>query len=179
MGILAQAVILRSVSSAGVSNFACTQINVRRVECDFTVFSSGDISLQAIDNAGNERFRAINGYTIVADTSVPSITYIAPTKTSNQVIRDTRIVVQDNVGISANAVILWPGGTTSDVEQFNCSQTSVIQVDCQLTIKSSGNILIRATDQAGNERFRSENGYIINLIDSSHLSPMMMLLLEE
>jgi len=178
-GVLAQAVKLRSVSTAGVSDFNCTQVNTTRVTCRLTVFSSGNVSLLAIDNAGNERFRAINGYTILSDTQAPTIVITAPTKIGNGSIRDTTVAIRDNARINANAVTLRASGTTADVERFNCSQTSLVLVNCRLTIRSSGNILVTATDQAGNQRFRSENDYIINVLDMRNALPPILYLLTE
>jgi len=162
VGIFAQAVKLREASSAGVADFECRQINVRRVVCSLIIFSSGNLSILAIDNSGNERFRGADDFTIIEDTQIPNIQITAPTKTSNRSITDTTVVVRDNVGLNASSVVLRPNGTTAEVENLNCSQISIVLVTCSLRINSSGNILLMATDQTGNVHFRSESGFIIN-----------------
>ena len=177
VGILAQAVKLRDVSTAGVSDFNCTQRNTRRVDCSLTIFSSGNLSLLAIDNAGNERFRGADDFTIVEDNQIPNIQITAPTKTSNRAITDTLVTVRDNLGLSASAVVVRPSGTTALVDNLNCSQVSLVLVTCQLSINSSGDILLMATDLTGNVHFRSESGFIINPF--SVPAGAIMMLLEE
>ena len=179
--IRATDVAIRDITTAGIDNFNCAQSGSRQVTCTIDIISSGDLSLIATDAAGNVHLNTENDYVIngnssggspsngnpgPADTTSPIITYIAPTKISNQTILDTSIMIRDEVEINPSGIELRPT-TTAQTSNFNCQQEDITTVVCSLSILSSGDILLSATDRAGNTRFRSENGYVINRVNDT------------
>ena len=163
-GISANGVTIRAVSTAGVSNFNCNQTNSTRVDCTIRITSSGNLNIRATDQAGNSQDANENGYQITTtnpDTTNPVMTITSPTKVSNSTITDTTIRVTDNRGISANGVSVR-SDNTAGVTNLNCSQTNATRVDCTVRITSSGDLRLRATDQAGNVANGSATGYQIS-----------------
>ena len=172
--ILASKVTLRSSNSAGVSNFNCTQTSTTRVDCSLDITSTGDLKLVAKDEGGNATVSNENGYLIsstAADKTKPSLQIIAPTKVSDDAITNTKIIVKDNLAVLANSIFIRQG-STAQVRNFNCVQINVARVDCTLHIVRSGDIKLSAVDAAGNVRFKSEDGYVINNPPPSGLAAM-------
>ena len=173
LAIDVQDVELSASSTANTANFDCQQDGATTIRCSLDITSSGDITVRAVDASGNETFRSETNYQIDtsgnnddADTSRPNIEITAPTKISNAIIRDTTIVVNDNVGIAVSNVELR-ASSSANTANFNCQQDGVRRVRCTIDILSSGEITIRAQDAAGNEMFRSESNYQINLNDTT------------
>lgn len=160
---------LRASSTAATTNFRCLQDGARTVRCTIDIVSSGDITLLATDEAGNEMFRSERDYQInntgPSDTTRPDIQITAPTKSSNGVIRDTTILVTDNQAIDVDGVELR-ASSTAGTSNFSCQQDGATRVRCSVNITSSGDITLLATDESGNELFRSERDYEINLGDT-------------
>ena len=160
--ILASKVVLRSDNTAGVSNFNCNQTNSKRVDCSIRITSSGDLKIRATDQAGNISNAFENGYQI--SSTPPGDTWIqvnAPTKVSNSTITDTTIIARSDSGILRTKVSLRPDNTAG-VSNFNCTQTSSIRVDCTIRITSSGDLKLKATDEAGVITNKIVSGYQIN-----------------
>ena len=95
------------------------------------------------------------------DEAIPVVAITAPDKLSNQPITTMTIRVQDDKSIDASAVTI-DSTTTAGTANFYCTQTSIKQVDCTITITSSGNIVIRAIDGANKTAIKAENGYVID-----------------
>ena len=180
IGINVQSVELRNSSTADTANFNCQQDGATKVRCTVDIVSSGNITVRAIDNAGNEFFRSENNYQInstTADTTRPFFIVNAPTKTSRSTITDTSIIVRDNVAISASDVSIRDVSTVG-TNSFRCVQRTLVEVLCTLNITSSGDLQLIANDRSGNTTFRSENGYII-LDDLNFMMPVLKILLLE
>ena len=168
--ILAANVLIRSNTTAGVSNFNCSQTNVNRVDCTIRISQSGELRLRAIDQNGNIGYKKMGDYRI-SDLEIeldlrpyktrPKITIYAPTKVSSQAITDTRIIVTDAQGLSKNGVTIRPDNTVG-ISNFNCLQTSQKRVDCSLKITSSGILKVKARDWANNAHHQNEYDYLIN-----------------
>ena len=162
--IVASNVVIRSDNTAGINNFVCSQITPQRVECSLQITSSGDLKLKAEDQAGNIAYKKMNGYEITPtngnDTTRPTIVINAPTKTSTSTITDTTIVVTDDQAINANKVFILPD-TTTGLANFSCTQTTVKRVDCSIEITTSGELRLKAVDQADNISYKKMQGYDI------------------
>lgn len=161
---------IRDGNTAGVTNFNCTQASRTVVNCSLRIISSGDLKLLATDVAGNFHRAGRSNYVInnngSNDTTRPTIVITAPTKISNQIIRNTTIRIRDNTSINAQDVELR-SASTARTSNFNCQQDGATSVRCTVNVNSSGNIQIKATDRAGNEAFRNESGYQINFRDTT------------
>ena len=163
VGINASDVIIRDNNTVGISNFNCQQIDTTTVNCTLDILTSGDLRIGATDRAGNVTYRSELGYQISqsSDTTRPFILVDAPTKTSNETIRDTRLTVRDLVAIDASDVSIRDNNTVG-VTNFNCQQINTTTVNCTLNITSSGDLRLTASDRAGNVTFKTELRYQIN-----------------
>ena len=162
--IVASKVIIRSDNTAGVTDFNCSQINSKRVDCSLQIIGSGDLKLKAEDQAGNISYKKMDGYDVTAptgnDTLKSTIVINAPTKTSTSTITDTTIVITDDQAIDADNIFILPD-TTVSLANFSCSQTTITRVDCTLDITGSGDLRLKAVDQAGNIAYKQMQGYEI------------------
>lgn len=143
------------------------------------VVSSGDITILATDDAGNEMFRSETNYIInpaPADTSQPFFVVTAPTKVSRSTITDTSIIVRDNIAIDAADVSIRDVNTVG-TNNFRCVQRTLVEVLCTVNITSSGDLALIANDRAGNATFRTEADYLI--IDDIIMMPVLQILLLE
>jgi uncharacterized delta-60 repeat protein len=93
------------------------------------------------------------------------IVITAPTKVSNAPITNTTIRVTDPYGIDAAQVVR--GTTTVGNSGFACVQTTSTQVDCTITITSSGQLTIRATNSGGEISQTTMSGYVFDTIAPS------------
>jgi hypothetical protein len=111
------------------------------------------------DNAGNSvTYSSAN--VAKTDSVSPTVTITAPTKLSNVAITDTTIHITDNNAIlGANVTV--DGTSTAGTASLNCTQTDIKTVDCTISITSSGNLVMKATDDATNSGTDTETGYII------------------
>ena len=168
--ILAADVLIRSNTTAGVSNFNCSQTNVKRVDCTIRITGSGELKLKAIDQNGNIGYKKMSDYKILDVESEldlrpyetrPKITIYAPTKESSNTITDTRIIVTDAQGLSKYGVSIRPDNTVG-ISNFTCLQTSRKRVDCSLKITSSGVLKVKARDWTNNTHHQNAYGYLIN-----------------
>jgi len=156
-GLLASQVTATS-STAGYSNFICTQTDAVTVDCTIDITSSGDLTINSHDFASNLGTQTELGYTI--STLAPIIVITAPTKIFNADITNTTIHVTDADGIIPADVVI-DGTNTVGYNSFTCNPTDANTVDCTITITSSGNLVITATDSLSNASTLAENGYII------------------
>ena len=119
-----------------------------------------DIDANQTDSAGNTG----NATQVEEDkdTTSPTITITAPTKTDNTAITDTTIQVTDPSGITA-ANVTVDGTTTATTSNFSCTQTSATQVDCTIQIDDDGDLTISATDDLSNgPATETESNYLIS-----------------
>ena len=87
------------------------------------------------------------------------IAIAAPTKLSSASITDTTIQVTHPTGILATDIQVHPN-TTAGYSNLNCTQTTVTQVDCTISIDSSGDLAITTT--TGGYGF--ESNYIVDTV---------------
>lgn len=146
-------------STVSYNNFNCTQTDSSTVDCTIEITGSGNLVINAEDGASNEATESENSY--IVDMTNPVIAITAPDKLSNAAITTTTIHVTDNVGILLANVTIDPS-STAGVSGFNCSQTNATTVDCTINITSSGNLVIKAIDDLGNDITQAENNYIID-----------------
>ena len=131
----------------------------------FPILVDGDtIDVKAIDPVGNNDIG-----TITISVGAPAITITAPTKLDNASITDTTISVTDPDGVLASAVVV-DLASTATTSSLSCTQTSSTQVDCTITIDSSGDLVITATDDLGDTASETEAGYIIDSIPPTTLA---------
>ncbi len=144
------AIDVSNVTASGVGIINCTQTSSTRVDCTSNIASSGTLTINAEDTVGYTSSEDIDGYVI--ETIAPEITIAAPTKSANNTITDTIIKVTDNYQINASGVNA-AGGV------LDCVQTNSKEVNCSVSIPVSGDLIITATDVAGNEATKTESDY--------------------
>lgn len=122
---------------------------------------TGTVRITARDVGTTARGSSERAYRI--DTTAPTLAITSPTKLSNVDIVDTVITVSDDVGIDANAVMVDPT-STAGTSDWNCTQVNPLSVTCTVKINASGNLVIKATDRAGNRVSGYENNYIVDRV---------------
>lgn len=144
---------------------SCNQQSATIVNCTLTVATSGSVTVQVEDHAGNQSTSTVNDFVIEAVAPVLLVT--APTKVTKAAITDTEIVVTDNYGLNASAVSAVSGGT------IECTQDSTTQVTCQATIRYTGSLIINVLDLAGNAGAHTETGYEIDNTPPEEFTPTL------
>jgi hypothetical protein len=131
---------------------------------DTAIVGAYMVTYNVVDAAGNhatEVSRTVNVTAVPAvDTAPPVIIITAPTKSSTHTITDTTIRITDDTGIMASNVSV-DAQTTASTSAFNCTQSSSIQIDCVISIATSGSLAVTATDNAANSVVQTESGYSI------------------
>jgi len=95
---------------------------------------------------------------------VPPVVVITPvTKLQNSSITDTTIQIIDDVAVNA-ADISIDAASTVTASALSCAQTSITQVDCTISIDSSGDLVISALDTSANSWSDTETNYIVDTI---------------
>ena len=155
---------VRVSGSATPSDLACIQTSGTQVDCTVNITSSGTLLVDATDAVGNDAVQASeSGY--VVETVAPVIVVNASTKVSSTAITNTTIQVTDNNAIASSTIRV--SGTASPTSLV-CTQTSGTQVDCTVTLTTSGSLLVDAIDAAGNAAEQiSESGYVIDSVAPS------------
>ncbi|MGB3023339.1 MAG: BspA family leucine-rich repeat surface protein [Candidatus Saccharimonadales bacterium] len=120
------------------------------------------IRIRSTDNLGGTYDEVFVITVTNIDEAAPVITIAAPTKLDNVTITDTTIRVVDETAVNAASVVIAPTGSTAGTSSFSCTQTSVTQVDCTVSVTSSGDLNIQATDVAGNVATKKETNYVID-----------------
>ncbi len=123
------------------------------------IASSWTVTVSAEDNLIVAQ--ASNSQSYIIDIVDPIVSISAPTKLKNASITDTTISITDDNAISVGNVTVSGTGTAT-TSSFSCSQTNVSRVDCTITIDDSGDLIISATDTAGNNVSKSESNYVID-----------------
>ena len=119
--------------------------------------------------AGPERAALVasRGWTIARNVKAcppAQVTITAPTKLRNGPITNTTITAMSGhagLTLDASQVVIAPA-TTAGVSGFTCTQTTSIRVDCTITVTSSGNLAIRATNSDGLTAVATELNYIVD-----------------
>lgn len=93
-------------------------------------------------------------------TDPPVIEITAPTKNSATNITDTTIKITSYVGININDITVSNLSTVNH-SSFNCIQTTYYDIDCTITITSSGNLVINARDLGTAGNTATESNYSI------------------
>ncbi|MBP6037825.1 MAG: hypothetical protein KA604_00610 [Candidatus Saccharimonas sp.] len=139
-------------------------VTVTGVSGTGTIKVSGFTDAQLLDLRRNPALdTSITSELYTIDHDPPSITITAPTKLSNGTITDTTIRVTDNTGINASDVVVAPTGSTAGTSGLSCAQTSATQVDCIISVTSSGDVNIQATDTLGTATTKLETNYIVDV----------------
>lgn len=132
------------------------------VRCKINNISqSGTLRVVARDAGTTARGSSEHIYQI--DTGKSVVTITAPTKLKNADIADTTIAISDNFGINANAVAIDSSSTVA-ASDLQCTQVSAVAVNCTVRITASGNLVIRATDLAGNQTTAHEDNYVVDRV---------------
>ncbi len=156
--VLVAGVSIGSGTTADTSSFVCSQTSATVVDCTLDITSSGNLEIEAEDSLSNTDSATENNYII--DTIDPAVTITPVTLTAAGSITDTTIRVIDDIGLASSGVSV-AGGTTAGLSGLSCSQTSATQVDCTITITSSGALSIEAEDSVGNVGIDTQAGYVI------------------
>ncbi len=159
--ILASDVLIDPSTTVGNSGFSCVQTNASTVDCSLTITTSGSLVILATDRATNFSTQSEMGYVI--ESVAPVVTITAPTKTAHTTITDTTIHVTDNNAILAANVIV-NGSTSVGTSDYHCVQTNALTVDCTIFITSSGELVIKATDQAANIQHGVMTDYFVEVV---------------
>ncbi|MPV86159.1 putative Ig domain-containing protein [Ostreibacterium oceani] len=148
VGILVADVIIDSGTTAGYSGFNCTQTSPTEVDCIVTITSTGDLVVKGTDSDSLSDTDSESYNITAAATNPPVVIITAPTTNSTTEITDSTIKVTDDVGVLVADVIV-ESTTTTGYRDFACVQTSPTEVDCTITITSSGNLIVKGIDSDG------------------------------
>jgi len=113
------------------------------------------------DNNGNIA-GTVTRTVIIEDTTEPVITITAPTKLNNGSITDTTITITDNYLVATGDISIW--SWTVSASDLVCTQTSLTQVDCTISVDSTWDLVINASDVAWNTDTATEVTYIIDTV---------------
>jgi len=168
-GNLIDNIVISGSASAGVTLGTCTDKNNNTtapynttVTCEIHgIQATGMVAIEAQDITSGAIGSNLQKY--FYDTSAPNIIITAPTKIKNDNITDVTIAVTDNIDLFSNSVTI-DGSTTAGYNNLVCNtdENDKSIVNCTLTITSSGNLVIKATDKAGNFSTAIESNFIID-----------------
>ena len=168
-GNLIDHIVISGSASAGVTLGTCTDKNNNTtapynttVTCEIHgIQATGMVAIQAQDITSGAIGSNLQKY--FYDTSAPNIIITAPTKIKNDNITDVTIAVTDNIDLFSNSVTI-DTSTTAGYNNLVCNtdENDKSIVNCTLTITSSGNLVIKATDKAGNFSTAIESNFIID-----------------
>ncbi|MDE1970513.1 MAG: peptidoglycan-binding protein [Patescibacteria group bacterium] len=158
VSVAASNVTVSASSTAGTSNFSCTQTDTSTVDCTIRITSSGNLVIDAVNGPKAMTEDVEGGYVI--DTILPVVIITAPTLVSGAPITDTTIHVTDNNDVRASQVSI-DAQSTVDTSNFVCTQTDSKTVDCTIRINSDGDLIVNAIDDAGNTATATQSGYSI------------------
>ena len=85
------------------------------------------------------------------------------TKLQNSAITDTTIQVTDDVAVNVADVTIDASSTVT-ASVLSCTQTSSTQVDCTISVDTSGDLVISADDTSANSGDDTETNYIVDTI---------------
>ena len=95
---------------------------------------------------------------------VPPVVVITPiAKLQNSSITDTTVRITDDVAVNVSDISVGVSSTVS-TSAFSCTQTSVTQVDCTVSIDSSGDFIVFASDTSTNMGSDTEINYTVDTI---------------
>jgi len=95
---------------------------------------------------------------------VNPVVVISPvTKLQNSVITDTTIQITDDVWVNVADIEIDPASTAT-ASALSCTQTSATQVDCNISVDTSGDLVISALDTSANPGSDTEINYIVDTI---------------
>lgn len=126
------------------------------VTCTGIITTTGTLTISATDTLITDSA----DLEYVIERTPPIIVITAPTTSGTDGITDTTITVNDDVAVDANDVFI-DGSSSSAARLFNCTQSSITQVDCTIDIASSGDLVILARDRSDNEATATESYTVI------------------
>ncbi len=97
------------------------------------------------------------------DEVAPVVVITPVTKLQNSSITDTTIQITDDVAVNVADVTIDASSTVT-ASALNCTQTSAIQVDCTISVDTSGDLVISTLDTSGNPGSDTELNYVVDTI---------------
>jgi len=151
-GILVEDVSINPSSTGGPTNLVCTQSGAKKVNCTVMVIKSGNLIINAVDQATNSASKMEDDFVIDRVLPVVSITSEAPINNSNKTNYSLEGTCTENDG---NITI----NTASQTYQTECQTEGVWSESLDLSALTEGNISIQAsqTDEAGNKGIFTQN----------------------
>jgi len=128
---------------------------------------TGMIEVQAkyTDSLGGNHLIGSNQQKYFYDTEKPEIIINAPTKVANSNITNIAVTITDNVEMYTDDAKIDPNSTAAVTEEgLVCQPCSIDRrkLNCTATVTSSGYLIVRATDKAGNTHTATETGFMID-----------------
>ncbi|NLA81167.1 MAG: hypothetical protein GX853_10575, partial [Chloroflexi bacterium] len=164
-------IIISGSGSAGATLGTCTDINNNTtapydttVTCQILgIQKTGMVMVTAQDITNGATGYETQMYTY--DTTPPIIAIHARRKAKKDNITDTTITITDAIKIYPAGIEIDPS-STGMAENLVCTPDSGDKniINCIVTITESGNLVIKATDKAGNSITKTEENYIIDRI---------------
>ena len=151
-GILAEDVSINSSSTGGPTNLVCTQSGTKKVNCTVIVTKSGNLIINAIDQATNSASKMEDDFVIDRVLPVVSITSDTPINSSNK----TSYTLEGTCTEDDGDITINIAGQTSQTE---CQAEGIWSESLNLSSLTEGNISIQAsqTDEAGNKGTFTKN----------------------
>jgi len=164
-------IVISGSASAGATLGTCTDINNNTtapydttVTCQILgIQKTGMIMVTAQDITNGATGYETQMYTY--DTTPPIIAIHAPTKAKKDNITDTTITIRDLVEIYPTGIEI-AASSAGMAQNLVCTADSGDKkiINCTVTIIESGNLVIKATDRAGNSITKTEANYIVDRI---------------
>ncbi|NLE07039.1 MAG: BspA family leucine-rich repeat surface protein [Parcubacteria group bacterium] len=128
------------------------------------IHNTGMLEIKATDLGTN--MTGSNQQKYFYDTEAPTTTVSAPTKIKKDDIDDISITVTDNVEMYASSTSLVTDSTTASVTNWDCQICDIDRrkLNCAATVASSGDIVFRSTDQAGNTSTTTIAGFVVDRV---------------
>lgn len=164
-----QDITISGSASTGTSISECKDVNDNEtapyetsVTCKILgIQATGMIEIQATETEIGATGKNLQKY--FYDTEAPNIVISAPTKARNENITDVTITVTDDVDLFTNGIKVH-NSTTAGYTDLLCDTDDNDKsiVNCTLTITGSGDLVIEATDKAGNSATKTEYDFDID-----------------
>ena len=151
-GILAEDVSINSSSTGGPTNLVCTQSGTKKVNCTVMITKSGNLIINAVDEATNSASKMEDNFVIDRILPVVSITSDTPINNSNK----TSYTLEGTCTEGDGDITINTAGQTYQTE---CQTEGIWSESLDLFALTEGNISIQAsqTDAAGNKGTFTKN----------------------
>ncbi|MGI5898037.1 MAG: BspA family leucine-rich repeat surface protein [Candidatus Dojkabacteria bacterium] len=151
-GILAEDISINSSSTGGPTNLICTQSGTKKVNCTVMITKSGNLIINAVDEATNSTSQMEDDFVIDRILPVVSITSDTPINNSNK----TSYPLAGTCTEGDEDITINIAGQTYQTE---CQTEGIWSESLDLSALTEGNISIQAsqTDAAGNKGTFTKN----------------------